>query len=83
MSNDLALECLPRAAMVKKLPATAGDAGDRGSIPGPGRSPGGGPGNPLQDSCLGKSHGQRSLAGLQRVHGVAKNRTQLSTHTHP
>ena len=52
MSNDLALECLPRAAMVKKLPATAGDAGDRGSIPGPGRSPGGGPGNPLQDSCL-------------------------------
>ncbi|MEB1815087.1 hypothetical protein NYR05_11665, partial [Adlercreutzia mucosicola] len=40
-----------------------GDAGDLGSIPGSGRSPGGGPGNPLQYSCLGESHGQRSLAG--------------------
>ena len=30
-----------------------GDAGDEGSIPGSGRSPGGGDGNPLQSSCLG------------------------------
>ena len=35
---------------VKNLPATTGDAG---SIPGPGRSPGGGNGNPRQCSCLG------------------------------
>ena len=34
---------------------------DLGSIPGSGRSPGGGNGNPLQYSCLGKSHGQGSL----------------------
>ena len=34
-----------------------------GSIPGMGRSPGGGNGDPLQYSCLKKSHGQRSLAG--------------------
>ena len=35
--------------MVKNLPANAGDAG---LIPGSGKSPGGGNGNPLQDSCL-------------------------------
>ena len=38
--------------MVKNLPINAGDAGDVGSIPGLGRSPGGGQGNPLQYSCL-------------------------------
>ena len=39
-------------------------AGDLGLIPGLGRSPEGGNGNPLQYSCLGKkSHGQRSLVG--------------------
>ena len=37
--------------------------GDLGSIPGLGRSPGEGHGNPLQDSCLESPHGQRSLAG--------------------
>ena len=36
--------------MVKNLPANAGDAGDAGSIPELGRSPGGGHGNPLQYS---------------------------------
>ena len=38
--------------VVKNLPANAGDERDVGSIPGPGRSPGGGPGDPLQHSCL-------------------------------
>ena len=37
---------------VKNLLANAGDTGDAGSIPGSGRSPGGGHGNPLQYSCL-------------------------------
>ena len=41
----------------------AGDAGDLGFIPGLGRSPGGGRGNPLQYSCMENPHGQRSLAG--------------------
>ena len=36
--------------VVKNPPANAGDAGDSGSIPGSGRSPGGGNGNPLQYS---------------------------------
>ena len=39
------------------------NAGYLGSIPGLGRSPGGGNGNPLQYSCLENPHGQRSLAG--------------------
>ena len=39
-------------SVVKKLPANAGDAG---VIPGSGRSPGEGNGNPLQYSCLGNS----------------------------
>ena len=39
------------------------NAGDLGSIPGLGRSPGEGHGNPLQFSCLEKPHGQRSLVG--------------------
>ena len=37
------------------------NAGDLGLIPGLGRSPGGGHGNPLQYSCLENPHGQRSL----------------------
>ena len=36
---------------------------DLASIPGSGRSPGGGHGNPLQHSCLENPHGQRSLVG--------------------
>ena len=38
--------------MVKNLTAKAGDAGDAGSVPGSGRSPGGGNRNPLQYSGL-------------------------------
>ena len=47
--------------VVKKLPANAGDIRDVGLIPGSGRSPGGGHGNPLQYSCLEDPHGQRRL----------------------
>ena len=64
--------------MVKNLPADAGDVRDSGSIPGSGRSSGGGNGNPLQYSCL-----ENSLArGAWRatVYGVAKSQTQLSTY---
>ena len=46
--------------MVKNLPAKTRD---QGSIPGSRRSPGGGNGNPLQYSSLGKSQEQRSMAG--------------------
>ena len=38
--------------MVKNLPENVGEVGNTGSIPGSGRSPGGGHGNPFQYSCL-------------------------------
>ena len=50
----------PGGTVVKNLPDNAGDLS---SIPGSGRSPGGGNGKPLQYACLEKSHGQRSLVG--------------------
>ena len=40
---------------------SAWNAGDLGLIPGSGKSPGGGHGNPFQYSCLENPHGQRSL----------------------
>ena len=43
------------------------NAGDLGSIPGLGRSSGGGHGNSLKYSCLENPHGQRSLVGLQSI----------------
>ena len=52
------------------------NAEDMGSIPGFGKFPGQRNGDPLKYSCLGKSHGQKSLAGYT-VHGVTKNKTQL------
>ena len=44
----------PGGSVVKNLPTNAGDTGDLGSIPGLGRSPGGGNCNPLQ-YCLGNA----------------------------
>ena len=49
--------------MVKNLSDNAGDIGDMSSIPASGRCPGGGNGNPLQDSCLENPYGHRSLVG--------------------
>ena len=54
---------LSRGQSVKNTPVNAGDVGDTGSIPGLGRSPGGGHGNPLQYSCLENPQGQRGLVG--------------------
>ena len=49
------------------------NARDLGSIPGLGRSPGGGHGNPLQYSCLENPHRQRSMLGYSPQRGVAKS----------
>ena len=62
--------------VVKNLPANTGDIRDAGSIPGSGRSPGGGPGNPLQYSCLENPMDRGTWWAT--VHGVAKSRTQLN-----
>ena len=61
--------------MVKNPPANAEDIRDAGSIPGSGRSPGGGHGNPLQYSCL-KNLMDRG-AWQATVHRVTQNQTQL------
>ena len=58
------------AQLAKNLPANAGDAG---SIPGLGRPPGEGNGNPLQYSCLENSMDRG--AWQARVHRVAKSQT--------
>ena len=62
--------------MVKNLPASAGDTRDVGSIPGSGRSPGKGNGNPLQYSCLKNSVDRGSWWAT--VCRVAKSQTRLS-----
>ena len=66
--------------MAKNLPANAGDAGDVGSIPGSGRSPGGGNGTLLQYSCL--ENPMEREPWWATVHGVAKSQTRLSMQTH-
>ena len=59
--------------MVKNPPANAGDVRDMGSIPGSGRSPGRGHGNPLQYSCLENSMDRGFWWAM--VHRVAKSET--------
>ena len=59
--------------------ASAYNVGDPGSIPGLGRSPGEGNGNPLQDPCL--ENPMDRGAWLATVHGVTKSRTRLSDFT--
>ena len=60
----------PGGTEVKNPPANAGDTGDTGSIPGSGRSPGEGHGNPLQYSCLENSMDRG--AWWATAHRVAK-----------
>ena len=52
------LKILRVAQLVKNLPSNVGDVGDVGLIPGLGRFPGVGNGNPLQYSCLENSMGR-------------------------
>ena len=60
-----------------KESGNAGDAGDMGLIPGPGRSPGGGHGNPLQYSCLGNCMDIETWQAV--VHGAFKE-SEMTEH---
>ena len=63
LAIGVSLSAFQVALEVKKLLANIGNRKDMGSIPGLGRSSGGGHGNPIQYSCLENVYGQRSLAG--------------------
>ena len=63
------------ALVVKNLPANAGDLKGRDSIPGSGRSPGVGNGNPFQYSCLKNTMDRGAWWAI--VHGVPKSQTRL------
>ena len=66
------------ALVIKNLPASAGDTRDMDLIPGSGRSPGVGSGNPLQYFCLESSMGRGGWWAT--VNGAAKSQTWLSTY---
>ena len=73
---DTVWEGFPGGSEVK---ASARNAGDLGSIPGSGRSPGEGNGNPLQYSCLENPMDRRAWRAI--VHRVTKSQTRLSDFT--
>ena len=66
-TTERVLMGFPGGSVVKNLPAIAGDMG---LIPGSGRSPGEGNGNPLHYSCLGNLIDRGAWKAI--VHGVAK-----------
>ena len=74
----------PGGSVIKNLPANVGEARDVGSIPGLGRFPGGGQGNPLQYSYLEipwtEEPGGLQSTGPQRVR---RNCVHMCVHTHP
>ena len=70
----------PSGAVVKNLPANAGDIRDAGSIPGLGRVPGEENDNLLQYSCL-ENFTKRGV-WWATVHGITKSQTRLSIHNH-
>ena len=65
----------PGGRVVKNSPANVGDTRDTGSIPGSGRSPGEGNGNPLQCSCLENPRDRGAWCAA--VYGVAQSQTRL------
>ena len=73
----LSITLFQGGAVVKNSPANAGDAGDTGSIPGSGRSPGDENGNPLQYSCLENSTKRGAWWAI--VHRVEKSQIWWST----
>ena len=77
MNEYLALWALQVVLVAKNRHANAGDIRDAGLIPGLGRSPGGGNGNPLQYSCLRNPMDRRAWGNA--VHRVAESDTTEAT----
>ena len=70
--------CFPGGPDSKEITCNVGDLG---SIPGLGRSPGGGNGNPLQYSCLENPYGERSLAGYSPSGHKESDTTDQAQHS--
>ena len=67
--------------MVNNMPANQEDKKDAGLIPGLGRSPGGGHGNPLQYSCW-EIPWTEEPGGLQSMGLQSQDRTEATYHKH-
>jgi len=67
---------------VKNQPVNAGDTRDVGSIPGSGKSPGGGHGNPTPIFLPGEPHGQTSLEGYSSRNGTKSDTTEATEQAH-
>ena len=76
LSRGSVSSATPWGSVVDNLPASAGETGDVGSIPGLGRSLGEGNSNPLKYSCLGNPMDRGAWRAT--VRGVAESGTQLS-----
>ena len=73
--------------MAQTVEKSTSNTGDLGSVPGLGRSPGGGHGNPLQYSCLENPHEQRNLGdysqwGLKELDMTERLRTAQHSTPH-
>ena len=68
----------PGGSVVNNSPANAGDPRDMGSLPGWGRSPGGGHGNPLRSSCLENPMDRGAWQATVDGVGLQRVQTQLS-----
>ena len=73
---------IPCGSVVKNLPAAAGDARHKGSIPGSERCLGGGNGNPLQYSCL-ENFMEEDPGGLQSMGSQRVGHDSARTHDVP
>ena len=83
MSHSTQVMGFPGCAVVKNLPADAGNSRDMGSIPGSGRVPGVGNGNLLQYSCPENpmERGTCTVHGLSNSWAQMGTRTRMHTHT--
>ena len=79
MASKVFSSCLTLLVAQTEVKVSASNAGDPGLIPGSGRSPGEGNGNPLQYSCL--ENPMDGEAWQATVHRVAKSRRRLSDFT--
>ena len=79
LARPLGTKGFPGASVIKNPPVSEGEARDMSSIPGWGRPPGVGSGNPLQYSCLENSLDRGACQAI--VHGVKKRYDLVTAHT--